>query len=374
MKDRPSKILVVDDVADNLFLMQTILSEEGYCVTTRSSGLEALVSVEASPPDLILLDVMMPEVDGYEVTYRIRSNPQLPFMPILLITAHKSTRLTDGLDLGADDFVYKPIQVDELLARVRSLLRLKHSIDAMQEMTKVREDFVSRLTHDLRTPLVAADRMLTLLQRGKFAELPPKAIEAITTIASSNQNLLSLVNTLLEVHRFEAGCKSLAIASFDLKKMIKEVVRELEAIALDKALSLTYDEQDNGSIRIKGDRLELRRVITNLVGNAIKFTDIGYVKIFVRQDVNSVSISVEDTGPGIKPSEQATLFERFRTGNHARAGTGLGLHLSRRIVEAHSGSIEVESAVGKGSVFTVRLPYLAPNVSERKLSFSTSQS
>ena len=280
MKDKPSKILAVDDVADNLFLIQTILSEEGYCITTSSNGLEAIACVEASPPDLILLDVMMPEVDGYEVTYRIRSNPQLPFIPILLITAHKSTRIADGLDLGADDFVYKPIEVDELLARVRSLLRLKHSIDAMQEMTLARADFVSRLTHDLRTPLVAADRMLTLLQRGKFAELPPKVIEAITTIASSNQNLLSLVNTLLEVHRFEADCKRLVIAPFDLKKMIKEVVRELDAIALDKGLSLIYDEQYNGSIRIKGDRLDLRRVITNLVGNAIKFTDIGYVKIF----------------------------------------------------------------------------------------------
>lgn len=356
MKSRPSKILAVDDVADNLFMMQTILSEEGYCVSTSSNGLDAIASVEASPPDLILLDVMMPKINGYEVTYRIRSNPQLPFIPILLVTADESTTLSDGLDLGADDFVYKPIEVDELLARVRSLLRLKHSIDAMQEMTKAKEDFVSRLTHDLRTPLVAADRMLTLLHRGKFGELPPKAIEAITTISDSNQNLLSLVNTLLEVHRFEADCKTLAIAPFNLTKMIREVVKELEPVALEKGLSLSYNEPDSTPIRIKGDRLELRRAITNLVGNAIKFTDVGSVKIIVRRDADSISISVEDTGPGIRPSEQAMLFERFRTGNHARAGSGLGLHLSRRIVEAHSGTIEVESTVGKGSVFTVHLP------------------
>lgn len=356
MKESTGKILAVDDLEDNLFLMQTILSEEGYCVSTCSNGLDAIASIEASPPDLILLDVMMPGLDGYEVTYKIRSLPQLPFIPILLITADTSTSLANGLDLGADDFVYKPIQVNELLARVRSLLRLKHSIDAMQEMTKARDDFVSRLTHDLRSPLVAADRMLALLHRGKFGELSPKAIEAIATIANSNQNLLSLVDTLLEVHRFEAGCKRLASAPFDLKKLVREVVKEQEAIALEKGLTLIYDDTDFKPLKIKGDRLELRRVFTNLVGNAIKFADVGHVKVIVRQDTQFATISIEDTGPGIKPSEQATLFERFRTGTHALAGTGLGLHLSRRIVAAHSGNIEVESTVGKGSVFTVQLP------------------
>ncbi|MCL1472027.1 hybrid sensor histidine kinase/response regulator [Argonema antarcticum] len=264
MKNKPSKILAVDDVADNLFMIQTILSEEGYHVSTSSNGLDAIASIETSPPDLILLDVMMPNVDGYEVTFRIRSNPQLPFIPILLVTADESTNIADGLDLGADDFVYKPIEVQELLARVRSLLRLKHSIDAMQEMTKAKEDFVSRLTHDLRTPLVAADRMLSLLHRGKFGELSPQAVEAITTVSDSNQNLLALVNTLLEVHRFEAGCKRLAIAPFNLNKMIREVVKELEHLAVEKNLSLIYE--DTTPIRIRGDCIELRRVITNLVG------------------------------------------------------------------------------------------------------------
>lgn len=354
MKNRKSKILAVDDAADNLFMIQTILSEEGYHVSINSNGLDAIASIEASPPDLILLDVMMPNVDGYEVTFRIRSNPQLPFIPILLVTADESTNIADGLDLGADDFVYKPIEVQELLARVRSLLRLKHSIDAMQEMTRAKEDFVSRLTHDLRTPLVAADRMLSLLHRGKFGELPPQAVETITTVSDSNENLLALVNTLLEVHRFEAGCKRLAIAPFNLNKMIREVVKELEHLAVEKNLSLIYE--DTTPIKIRGDCIELRRVITNLVGNAIKFTDIGHVKISVRQDADFVSISVEDTGPGIRPSEQTMLFERFRPGNHAGAGCGLGLHLSRRIVEAHKGSIQVKSAVGKGSVFTIHLP------------------
>lgn len=354
MKNKSSKILAVDDVADNLFMMQTILSEEGYQVSTSSNGMDAIASIEASPPDLILLDVMMPNVDGYEVTFRIRSNHQLPFIPILLVTADESINIADGLDLGADDFVYKPIEVQELLARVRSLLRLKHTIDAMQEMTKAKEDFVSRLTHDLRTPLVAADRMLSLLHRGKFGELPTQAVEAITTVSDSNENLLALVNTLLEVHRFEAGCKRLAIAPFNLNKMIREVIKELELMAVEKNLSLIYE--DTTPIRIRGDCIELRRVITNLVGNAIKFTDMGDVKITVCQDADSVSISVEDTGPGIRLSEQAALFERFRPGNHAGAGCGLGLHLSRRIVEAHKGSIQVTSTVGKGSVFTVHLP------------------
>lgn len=356
MNSKPSRILVVDDVADNLLIMRAILSEEGYRVSTYNNGIDAIASIIASPPDLILLDVMMPDLDGYEITFKIRSLPYLPFIPILLVAADESQDLADGLDLGADDFVYKPLKINELLGRVRNLLRLKHSIDNMQEMSKAQEDFVSRLTHDLRTPLVAADRMLSLLHKGTFGELTPNAKKAISTISGSNQNLMCLVDTLLEVHRFEAGCKRLTTARFNLTKMIQEVVMELEPLALGKGLSLTYSQPESTPIKIVGDRLELRRVVTNLVGNALKFTDSGYVKIVVEQDAEFVSIIVEDTGIGIELSEQATLFERFRTGNHVGAGSGLGLHLSHRIIEAHQGCITVASKVGMGSIFTVRLP------------------
>ncbi|MBD2628269.1 hybrid sensor histidine kinase/response regulator [Trichormus variabilis] len=365
--DKIDRILAVDDTRDNLILVQTILESEGYKIDLAADGATALQKVAQSPPQLILLDVMMPGMDGYEVTRRIRNNPDLSYIPILLITAFHESSVVEGLDIGADDFIRKPFDTDELLARVRSLLRLKHSIDEQQKMTRQREDFVSRLTHDLRTPLVAADRMLSLFQQETFCKISPEMKQAISVMIRSNQNLMEMVNTLLEVYRFEAGKKTLNLQNCDLKEIAQEVVSELNLLANEKNLTLTLDthqlnkQGDNAGVTI-GDRLELRRVLNNLIGNAIKFTDKGSIEIGISENLSATKdkaetiIKVADTGYGIAPEDQATIFERFRQGRNKRSGSGLGLHLSRCIIEAHGGKIELFSELGKGSIFTVRLP------------------
>ncbi|WP_341527122.1 hybrid sensor histidine kinase/response regulator [Nostoc sp. UHCC 0302] len=372
---RSDKILVVDDSPDNVFLIKTILEEEGYTISTAENGISALAQLKASPCDLVLLDLMMPGMDGYEVTKHIRGDMKLPqYIPILLITAHDAPNVAHGLDLGADDFIRKPVTVDELLARVRSLLRLKHSMDERDEIARQREDFVSRLTHDLRTPLVAADRMLALFQQGALGALSPQMQEVIAIMARSNINLLSMVNTLLEVYRFEAGRKTLAFQPVNLSQLLQEVAGELSPLAQDKILSLNLDFTEESRTKIvKGDRLELHRLFTNLIGNAIKFTDSGSITIRLASQpqfgksqlsqlssnpnsVDYITVEIIDTGSGIAPEEQSTIFERFRQGSHKRSGSGLGLYLSRRIVEAHQGSILLNSELGKGSVFIVILP------------------
>jgi len=376
------RILIVDDSPDNLFLVQATLGESGYEIHLAEDGKTALAKVNQLLPDLILLDVMMPGMDGYEVTKRIRQNQDLPYIPILLITAHERSSVVKGLDIGADDFIRKPLDIDELLARVRSLLRLKHSIDEREHMIRQREDFVSRLTHDLRTPLVAADRVLALFQSEAFGAVSPDMHEAFDSMLRSNRNLLLMVNTLLEVYRHEAGCKTLTLSPCDLKEVIHSVVQELKPLADERELALTtvvtdaeresqLDEkaaQYPFTTTVIGDRLELHRVLTNLVGNAIKFTDKGSVTIRLigvrlddlpRQGKRSnrfVVIEIRDTGAGILTKDQATLFERFRQGEHKRSGSGLGLYLSRRIIESHQGSIQVQSELNQGSVFTIRLP------------------
>ncbi|MGI0489764.1 response regulator [Pantanalinema rosaneae CENA516] len=375
---RTDQILVVDDIPDNLFLIKTILEDEGYEITLVENGMDALKAVQQSPPDLVLLDVMMPDLDGYEVTRRIRNNAQLPYIPILLISAHDNSSVVIGLDAGADDFIRKPVDADELLARVRSLLRLKHSIDEREHMSRQREDFVSRLTHDLRTPLVAADRIYTLFQQGAFGSVSPDMATTIDNLIRNNQNLLQMVNTLLEVYRYEAGRKNLVLAPCDLKALIEDVAQELTPLAQEKGLTLKINvDQCDPSKKdlgiVNGDRLELRRVITNLVANAIKFTDQGGVEIHLTEMENVLpaadgnghrpaawlTIDVMDTGAGITTEDQAVIFDRFRQGQHKRSGSGLGLHLSRRIVEAHGGKVGVTSSLGQGSVFTIQLPKLA---------------
>ena len=244
--------------------------------------------------------------------------------------------------------------------------RLKHSVDERDLIARQREDFVSRLTHDLRTPLVAADRMLTLFQEGALGELPPTMGEAIDTMIRSNQNLLTMVNLLLEVYRYEAGRKTLNFTSVSLPELVQAVIAELLPLATEKKLALMLHpltpENDPTAGNVWGDRLELRRVVTNLLGNAIKFTDAGSVAVRLTKQVKEgkqqdmIVLTIEDTGAGIPIADQAKLFESFMTGNHRRSGSGLGLHLSRQIVEAHQGEIRVQSEVGKGSIFTVRLP------------------
>lgn len=359
----PDHILVVDDSPDNLFLVQTILEEEGYKITLAEDGATALEYVKQSPPQLVLLDVMMPEMDGYEVTKRIRENKNLPFIPILLITAHDHPSVVRGLDTGAEDFIRKPVEVDELLARVRSLLRLKHAIDERDQIARQREDFVSWMTHDLRTPIVAAERMLMLFQQGALGELSPAMQEAMTTMARSNRNLLAMVNTLLEVYRYEAGRKTLTFSPVNVQEVVKEVIQELSPLASEKNLSLSFNSGEALNSKVVGDRLELHRVFTNLIGNAIKFTDKGSVEVRLsnspdisKPDASWVVVEVQDTGQGISPEDQKVLFERFRQGSHKRSGSGLGLHLSRKIVETHQGSIELKSELGQGSLFIVRLP------------------
>jgi signal transduction histidine kinase len=356
---KKDKILIVDDVFDNLLVLEAVLEDNNYELILVEDSKIALNMVEESPPDIILLDVMMPEIDGYEFTRRIRQNQALPFIPILLITAHYESSVVEGLDAGADDFIRKPFDPDELHARVRSLLRLKHSIDERDQMANLRADFVSRFTHDLRIPLVASNRVLKLLLEGRFCDVSPQLQEIIDTMIGSNQDLLEMVNTLLEVYRHEAGCKTLKIVPCDIQELVSEVAQELTHLAEEKGLALNLElaekTTETGSI-VMGDRVEMRRVLTNIVGNAIKFTDKGSIEIRSRLTPTTITIDIQDTGPGISKQDQAILFERFRQGKHQRSGSGLGLYLSRCIVEAHQGRIDVTSEPGQGSTFTIHLP------------------
>ncbi|MCC0178275.1 HAMP domain-containing histidine kinase [Waterburya agarophytonicola K14] len=343
-------ILVVDDIPDNLLLVQLALEQEGHEVVLADNGATALRYIKQSPPNLILLDVMMPGMDGYEVTRRVRNDRNIPFIPILLVTAREESSVVEGLDAGADEFVRKPFQLEELQARVRSMLRLKETIDQ-------RENFVSCLTHDLRTPLVAANRMLDLMNQEVFGEINLEQKEAISNIISSNDNMLEMLNTLLETHQYELGEKALSFIAVDLQKLIEDVVTELQGLAIDKKISLELAILSD-NVSIKGDHLELRRVITNLLSNAIKFTDQGTVKISLTQTEDRVLVTVEDSGIGISEQDRQAIFQRYHQGNHRRAGKGLGLYLCQQIINAHQGEIRVKSKLNHGTTFTLSMPKL----------------
>ncbi|WP_404789492.1 response regulator [Altericista sp. CCNU0014] len=355
------RILVVDDTPDNLALIEIILEDEGYELILVSSGAEALAEVDRLPPDLILLDIMMPEMNGYEVTRRVRQNSKLPYIPILLLTAHQTSDVVEGLESGADDFVRKPVDVDELAARVRSLLRLKHSIDEREQLALQRQDFIAHLTHDLRTPLVAADKMLKLFQQEAFCPISPDMHQAISAMIRSNYHLMQIVDTLLEVQCYEAGAKTLTFIPCNLREIVEEVVQELKHLAEGKGLTLTIEpstQPESTPVKVLGDYLELRRMLTNLVGNAIKFTEEGSIEIGITAPPpgDRIVLIVRDTGAGLSPQELERMFQRFHKGTHQQSGSGLGLHLVSRIVQAHKGTIKVDSQPNCGSAFTIYLP------------------
>ncbi|MGF1459604.1 MAG: response regulator [Leptolyngbyaceae cyanobacterium] len=380
-KAQPKHILAVDDSPDNLFLIETILDLDEYQLSFAKSGEAAIAQIGDHPPDLLLLDIMMPGMDGYEVTRRVRGAAELPYVPILLLTAHDHVSLVEGLDAGADDFIRKPFDIDELQARVRSLLRMREAMDGQAYMLRQRDDFVARLTHDLRTPLVAANRMLSFCKNESFGPVADGAKEALTETMQNNEQLLSMVNTLLEVYRHDSGHKSLTIIPLNLYDIAAAVVSELKPLAAEKNLTLKLSDRqgttitDTAPYEMLGDVMELRRVLTNLIGNALKFTDEGHILVQLdhseqpppnltgvggQRAKSWLSVQVIDTGIGISESEEAEIFAWFRQGTQRRAGSGLGLHLAGRIAQMHQGFIDVSSQPRQGSTFTLFLPVQKP--------------
>ncbi len=223
-----------------------------------------------------------------------------------------------------------------------------------------RTELMAHITHDLRVPLIAASYILHQMQRGalgtELAELQP----FLRQLLDSNQTMVQLIDTLLDIHQYEVGGRELDALPVDLPELMGRTIRELQPLAEAKGLGLELVMAEEG-LAVMGDRLALRRLFTNLINNAIQFTDVGSVRIRATASVDAtnhhwISVSVEDTGIGIAEDEQAILFERFRQGRQRRGGHGLGLYLCRQIVEAHQGRIEVRSSLGQGTCFTVHLP------------------
>ncbi len=358
------QILLADGSPDSGFLVEMMLTKAGYRVTCTSSGLEALAQIEKNCFDLVLLEAIMPDLDGYEVTAQVRQNQKLSFMPIVLMTDCDTPNLVYRLDCGADDFICKPIKQKYLLAKIRAFLRLKSAIDERDrtianthKIALQREDFVRQLTHDLRNPLLAAHEVLNCLAQGNYGRSLDDFESVIARLIRNNQNLLDLVNTLLAVYEYEAAKKPLSFLRLDLAQLIAEVIEEFKPLAVAKGLTID-SQQHLMPVWVMGDRLELRRVFVNLISNAIKFTDSGSICVSCCLSDSSqfVEVLVQDTGIGIDEEYFSDLFQPFHRGNHNCLGTGLGLYLSKQIVEAHQGSIEVRSELGKGCFIKVALP------------------
>lgn len=233
------------------------------------------------------------------------------------------------------------------------------NVSLQKEMDRLRDDFVATLTHDLRTPLLAAIQTLQFFLDGSLGEISDRQKTLLDTMKKSNEDMLGLVNALLEVYKYESGKLNLCKTTFDLKHFLEECLAQIQALADKKNIELTVSYASTQEAEITADRNELRRVILNLCGNALNHTKIGgHIEVSTSNKDGDLILNVSDNGIGIPPEDLKRLFKRFSQGTSQKrsAGTGLGLYLSRQIVEAHKGKIWAESVVSKGSVFSIMIP------------------
>ncbi|MCL5267608.1 MAG: hybrid sensor histidine kinase/response regulator [Bacteroidetes bacterium] len=368
MEER-QRILAVDDALDNLILLERLLKRQGFDVVTASSGSECLSQSAMLHPDLIILDVAMPEMDGFETLRHLRENEITRDIPVIFLTANSkdAKSIEQGLALGADEYLTKPIEQDELIARVGSILRI---VKAERQVEQLKADFQSMLVHDLRSPLSVIIGVLELGAKGEFESNAQEMKELLATALKNSHKMLGLINDILDVAKFEAGRLQLSKQPGDFNAVVEGAVGRLKMLARDKGLDLVVDEGVNIPI-CEFDYDKIDQAITNLVSNAIKFTSKNgrvtvktYVKHFDGElpmlKGDYAAMDVEDTGIGMPAEEIPHIFDRYsqaQTGGASREkGTGLGLTIVKRVIEAHGGKVFVESALGKGTKFTIAIP------------------
>jgi signal transduction histidine kinase len=367
--DERQKILAVDDAPDNLILLDKLLKRRGFDVVTASSGKECLSKTVSEHPDLVILDVAMPEMSGFETLKCIRENEITKEIPVIILTANSkdAKSIEEGFSLGADEYLTKPIDQDELIARVRSILR---AVRAERELEQTKADFQSMLVHDLRSPLSVIIGVLELVANGEFDKNQAEMKEFLGSALDTSQKMLGLINNILDVAKLEAGKLQLNKQPNDLNVIVGGAVARLKVLARDKGVALSVQESRDLPI-CECDGAKLDQVVTNLLSNAIKFTPKGgtvtvrtYTKHFDEETPglkgDFAALDVEDTGVGISSDDIPAIFDRYRQAKSAQAskqkGTGLGLTIVKRVTEAHGGKIFVESTLGKGTKFTVVIP------------------
>ncbi|MEM6610746.1 MAG: hybrid sensor histidine kinase/response regulator [Cyanobacteria bacterium P01_C01_bin.72] len=352
-----AKILIVDDQPDNLRLLSQILIKQGYEVRKAINGSTALMGVPKFAPDLILLDINMPGMNGYEVCKKLKSDRQTKKISVIFLSASdKVMNKVKAFEVGGVDYITKPFQVPEVLARVETQIKIKR-------FNQMRENLSRAIVHDLKNPLSVITLVSNSLERRKCLE--GKNLEALQTINSTAQRLDSLLNDLLIVAKMDADRLTLHKTEVDIRQLLAAIAKRFEIAATAKEIELIQDLPDH-SKKIVVDVNLFQRAIENLLSNALKFSlansriTIKLRYIGTKNEPNSyqVEIKVIDQGIGIEPELHQQIFEPYNIGKQVSnvSQIGLGLSFCQMVSEAHQGKIWVENNEPQGAIFTIALP------------------
>jgi len=381
----PARILVVDDVDYNRDVLARILTRDGHRVVTASGGREALAILAAEPFDLILLDVMMPEMDGIQVMTVIHQDPALKHIPVVMLSAqNEQENIVKCLKLGAQDYLPKPINQSILNARIISCLerkklrdlekayverleameaQLKHSNEDLQQSNQIKSRFLATAAHDLKNPLTGI-LLLAELIRSEAQDVQGVASRA-QRIDEVGRKMLQIINSLLETTAQEIRDVTLDLQESNLPSLVHQVVTSNQEYAQSKNLKLTYQELLAGECWGFVDEVHFRQAVDNLVNNAIKYSPPGKaVDVILSprmvEGQTWVEIQVRDQGPGLTAEDKAQAFGLYQRLSAKPTGgeysTGLGLSIVKQMVELHGGHVWIESEFGQGATFCLDLP------------------
>lgn len=352
-------ILIVDDNPINLRVIIQHLADEGYETRIAQNGLEALEQLKIALPDIILLDIMMPGIDGFETCVKIKQMPSAKNIPIIFMTALSETESkVKGLQLGAVDYITKPFQHEEVLARIDTHLTIRRQQNALHQLNATKDRFFSIIAHDLRgvfNPLMISTDMLIKIAEKEDSS---KMIKFANSVKKSTNNAYELLENLLTWSRCQRGGIDVSIEKLDIKKCIHNNLNLFIEKAKQKDISLTYDAPDE--LFVLADKNITDTILRNLIANALKFTHPeGKIHIYIEQKKDCIHVSVQDNGTGIEQHNLQKLFRidsKFKKkGTANEHGTGLGLILCKELSLKNNGDIWVTSTPYKGSTFTFSL-------------------